>query len=411
MKTTFLITVLLFMMKTGTFAQWEQKISGTTNELSEVHFPSADTGYIVGCCGTILKSVNQGETWLPLNSGTLANFNAVEFLNGTVGFAGGDSGIFKTTDGGSTWNKITIPAATNADIYDIDFMDNQTGFAVGDSGVMLKTTDQGNTWQLKTCPAGTSGYLSSVHFPTSNIGYSVGGNWGGGWGGSLSFLKSTDAGETWLLTTIQPSFSIQDCESVFFTNQDTGYIGGISTFIKTTDGGNNWINIDSTATLNIHSIHFPSSDTGYAVGDGTIIKTNDNGNSWTIQNSSLPTNDSLYFVSFVNNDIGFTVGTNGIILKTGNGGETGFMNITESNLLIQIYPNPFSTQTVLRTANSFHSATLTVDNCFGQTVAEINNINGQTVTLQRNALRAGLYFVRLTENNKQIVTKKIIIID
>ena len=59
----------------------------------------------------------------------------------------------------------------------------------------------------------------------------------------------------------------------------------------------------------------------------------------------------------------------------------------------------------------FHNGTLTVYNCFGQTVKEIKNISGQTVTLQRDNLPIGLYFVRLTEDNKQIETKKIIITD
>jgi len=76
-----------------------------------------------------------------------------------------------------------------------------------------------------------------------------------------------------------------------------------------------------------------------------------------------------------------------------------------------IFPNPFSSTTTLQTNNSFHNATLTVVNCFGQTVVQIKNISGQTVTLQRNDLPAGLYFVRLTEKNKQTVTKKIIIAD
>jgi len=78
---------------------------------------------------------------------------------------------------------------------------------------------------------------------------------------------------------------------------------------------------------------------------------------------------------------------------------------------ITIYPNPFSAQAVLQTDAVLYNATLTVVNVFGQIVAGIKNINGQTITLQRNGLPAGLYFVRLTDDNKQITTKKIIITD
>ncbi|MBI4929604.1 MAG: PKD domain-containing protein [Bacteroidetes bacterium] len=85
---------------------------------------------------------------------------------------------------------------------------------------------------------------------------------------------------------------------------------------------------------------------------------------------------------------------------------------------IAVYPNPFSTQTVLKTDNPFHNATLTVDNCFGQIVAQIKNISGQTVTFSRDNLPSGLYFIRLTEENgypslrdKTIAAGKLVITD
>lgn len=78
--------------------------------------------------------------------------------------------------------------------------------------------------------------------------------------------------------------------------------------------------------------------------------------------------------------------------------ELGINNIYSSNTFI-VYPNPFSLQTTLQTDNSFHNATLTVYNCFGQTVKQIKNISGQTVVLSRDNLASGLYFIRLTEEN------------
>ena len=78
---------------------------------------------------------------------------------------------------------------------------------------------------------------------------------------------------------------------------------------------------------------------------------------------------------------------------------------------ISVYPNPFSTQTVLQTNNLLHNATLTVNNCFGQTVKEIRNISGQTITLQRDNLPSGLYFTRVTQDNKVISKDKFVIAD
>ncbi len=78
---------------------------------------------------------------------------------------------------------------------------------------------------------------------------------------------------------------------------------------------------------------------------------------------------------------------------------------------IFISPNPFSMQTTLQTDNTFHNATLTVYNSFGQTVTEIKNIIGQTVVLSRDNFASGLYFLRLTENNKILAVEKIVITD
>jgi hypothetical protein len=89
-----------------------------------------------------------------------------------------------------------------------------------------------------------------------------------------------------------------------------------------------------------------------------------------------------------------------------------------NNISLTISPNPFCSQTVLRTDNLLNNATLTVDNCFGQTVKQIKNINGQTVVFSRDNLASGLYFVRLTEENpafggagKTIAVDKLVITD
>ena len=82
-----------------------------------------------------------------------------------------------------------------------------------------------------------------------------------------------------------------------------------------------------------------------------------------------------------------------------------------SNGRLDISPNPLSAQTVLHAANSLHNASLTLYNSFGQSVKQINNISGQTITLQRDYLASGLYFIRLTECDKLIATDKLVITD
>jgi len=89
------------------------------------------------------------------------------------------------------------------------------------------------------------------------------------------------------------------------------------------------------------------------------------------------------------------------------------VDINEASIAdhISFHPNPFCLQTVLQTNNPLCNATLTVLNCFGQTVAQIKNISGQTVVFPRDNLASGLYFVRLTEENKTIAVEKLVITD
>jgi hypothetical protein len=74
------------------------------------------------------------------------------------------------------------------------------------------------------------------------------------------------------------------------------------------------------------------------------------------------------------------------------------------------YPNPFTTQTILQTKNNLQNAALVLYNSSGQKVREINPINGQTVTLMRENLPAGIYFVQITENSKITASAKLIIV-
>ncbi|GAB4446753.1 MAG: hypothetical protein OHK0036_00040 [Bacteroidia bacterium] len=88
---------------------------------------------------------------------------------------------------------------------------------------------------------------------------------------------------------------------------------------------------------------------------------------------------------------------------------TGIDSPPKSENTLQVFPNPFSTQTTLQVDRPLHDATLIVYDYLGQTVAQIKNINGQTIIFNRGNLASGLYFVHLTQDNQLIATKKLLI--
>lgn len=79
--------------------------------------------------------------------------------------------------------------------------------------------------------------------------------------------------------------------------------------------------------------------------------------------------------------------------------------------IISLYPNPFTSEALLRSGNTFNNATLIVYNSYGQAIREIRNIGGQTFVLQRNHLPSGLYLFRLMEGNQVIAADKFVITD
>ena len=89
---------------------------------------------------------------------------------------------------------------------------------------------------------------------------------------------------------------------------------------------------------------------------------------------------------------------------------TGITEISK-NALLTASPNPFSSSTTLQTSNKFKNATLTLYNSIGQQVKQLNNIYGQTITLHRDNLPSGLYFLRLTQVGRTFATNKLIIVD
>lgn len=88
----------------------------------------------------------------------------------------------------------------------------------------------------------------------------------------------------------------------------------------------------------------------------------------------------------------------------------GVNEITEQHS-VSIFPNPFSTQMNLHTDNYFNDATLVIYNSFGQIVRQIENISGQRVTIFRENLSGGMYFMHLIQDNKIIFVNKLVITD
>ena len=78
---------------------------------------------------------------------------------------------------------------------------------------------------------------------------------------------------------------------------------------------------------------------------------------------------------------------------------------------ISAYPNPFNYSVTICLDKAVNNAELNIYNVYGQKTKTIKNISADKIKINRDNLPNGVYFIRLTQDNKIIATDKLIITD
>lgn len=314
--TKFFPAILFLFFITRINAQsWTLQNSGTTQNLKDVFFVNNSLGFALGDSG-IIKTSNGGSAWSEVFPGT--GLVKLHFPTATTGYVSGmtNASLLKTTDGGITWNDVS-PNIQNYSGGGIWFTSADTGFyAAGNFSSdckILKTSDGGISWNTVFADT-TSIWISYFYFADATTGYAT---------GSDGYVyKTTDAGNSWTSIYMGGNYWMS---GVYFFDSNTGFVsggnmgGGTHPIWKTTDGGANWQTVlNLSGSGGISWIEFADINMGYAVfavnnGYGTLQKTTDGGNTWT--NETTP-GDSLYMIHFPSPAIGYAVGKTGTILKT-----------------------------------------------------------------------------------------------
>jgi len=77
--------------------------------------------------------------------------------------------------------------------------------------------------------------------------------------------------------------------------------------------------------------------------------------------------------------------------------------VISSNIVIDIFPNPFTTQTTLTLQGSNHNPSLFIYNLLGQEVRSIPVGTNSQVTINREHLSSGMYFYKVIDENKEVL--------
>ena len=130
--------------------------TSSVNDYYDIYFINDTVGYLVGgvhgapYSALVFKTFDGGQTWNDISPGFGQIIRALKVVDDTVLYAvGRDGTIIKSTDGGATWVDQSIPE-TEGDLFDVDFIDQYKGVAVGEEGLVFLTDDGGETWHMRS---------------------------------------------------------------------------------------------------------------------------------------------------------------------------------------------------------------------------------------------------------------------
>jgi photosystem II stability/assembly factor-like uncharacterized protein len=421
MKSLFIVFTVLCFSYSVSNSQWIEQNSGVATDLTSVSAVDANTAWISGYSGVVLRTTNSGLNWTNV-TGTpipaalnLHNIFGIDDNNALV--CGSDAGgtyVFKTVNAGTTW----MPVFTQADGFmNTILMGNpMIGFMYGDP--------VGGRWSLwGTINGGMTWDSTDFYIPqTGNE---------AGWNNAMFFDRY--GGTVWFGTsntriyrtfnllywTAQPTTGQTSSYAIWFNNSNTGMTGGTG-ILMTTNGGIDWVapGMPMPGTANVSGITGVS-DNWWVTRQSTVIYYSpDNGTSWStdytapngayrhITKSRSGSNITLWAVR--------TLG--GISRNEIPVGIAPVSNqIPSSFKLMQNYPNPFNPTTNIRfdlPKSGF--VKLVVYDEMGKVVSVL--INGEmkagsySIGFDGSNLSSGVYFYKFysgsfSETKKMILSK------
>ncbi|MBW7873770.1 MAG: T9SS type A sorting domain-containing protein [Ignavibacteriales bacterium] len=267
------------------------------------------------------RSTDGGNTWsiVPIANKT-ETFYSVDMIDNNLGFASGtNSFVYKTTDGGASWNPVaTSGLPAGATFIKIDFVDANTGWVFAAepntlSNFIFKTTNGGANWVAQSHGvSGANGQIYNAHMLNANDGYAV--------SYQPKVFRTTNGGTTWTMQSISdnPTSRMYDIKMADTAN---GFIvGNLERVYKTTDGGLNWnrIQINPGNTYTFYSVEVINPETVAVFGDFSVNYISTNGGvTWTAKNTNADRiNGSRWAYDNTGNTyVLFAVGTKGSIQK------------------------------------------------------------------------------------------------
>ncbi len=372
------------------------QFSGPLNvggRITDIEIPSTqpEVYYVGAASGGIFKTVNGGNDWTPifdeqemLSIGDIEisknNNNLIWVGTGEVNAGGGSlvydgDGIYKSMDGGTTWQSKGLADIGSVGKIVLDPNNDDIAF-VGAMGPLFKkslnrgvykTTNGGDSWQQVLFISDSTGVVDmSIHPTNGNIVYAA--SWerirrpnSRQYGGITSGIyRSTDGGSNWTeLTNGLPSLASQKGRISIDISQSNPNVlytryadaaGNIQGVYKTTNGGDSWTAVNSGQLTNV-GFHWwfggirvdPTDENTIYNVDFEVQKSTNGGNSWGYAFSNAHVDQhALAFNASVPGQV--LLGNDGGLYYSSNGGTSAVKDlklpITQFNRMYVDAQNP-----------------------------------------------------------------------
>lgn len=251
----------------------------------------------------IFISTDGGETFNESNEGFSSGATVGRLIqdpsNPNVVIAASTSGVFRSTDKGSTWER-----TLTGNCWDVVFKPGSSDVVYAVRGTSVyKSTDNGVNWSK--CAVSSVGSRGVIGVSPANpeVIYLFTGGSSVNQGGFGQFNKSTDAGETWTKATNVPNIMGWNCSGSDVKGQswydieiavdpddaNVVYTGGVNIW-RTTNGGQNWsIHAHWTGSCGVAGVHAdqhvfefnPLNGYFYTGNDGGVTYSTNKGETFT----------------------------------------------------------------------------------------------------------------------------------
>lgn len=312
-------------------------ITPASDPIFAAAFASPTRVSAVGAAGATVLSDDAGATFAKVGGRLSGSYSSVRAsaVRGTAFATGAVGALARTTDGGRSWTRGSVPTA--GALIDVAFPTRTTGYALDDDGGLFRTGNGGTSW--KTLGTGSATAARAVLAPGERVVVAV---------GPRGLRRSGDGGESF--DPIRTRAVARATLSGATTARGALFAWGPRTVLRSRDQGRSWSAL-STPTktvkvrarrapgrrgarartrrevLPISQIAFSSPTSGLLreIG-GRLWRTTDGGRRWTVE-AAVGTNQILGMATASDRSAYLVLGSfgnarGGYLLRTSDGGAT-----------------------------------------------------------------------------------------